>query len=83
MTKLDLRMVVEQAIDKACGNDGKNRLYPDDAYLAFAILNAIENSGMLIQYSVESDVISETVFESCFNKDQVEVMKYSYKRLKS
>lgn len=38
--------IIISAIDNACGNDGKQRLYPDDSYLASKILSCLEEAGM-------------------------------------
>ena len=47
MKKSKMLTIIEDAIDRACGNDGVNRLYPDDSYLAYCILKRIEKAGML------------------------------------
>lgn len=47
MKRSEMLKLIESAIDNACGNDGTQRLYPSDEYLAFAVLKAVEKAGML------------------------------------
>lgn len=61
MTKEELRLLVEKAIDQACGNDGKGRLYPDDSYLAWSVIHKLEQAGMLIPYTIKAEIPSEVV----------------------
>lgn len=46
MKRSEMLLIIESAIDNACGNNGIERLYPEDEYLAYSILNAMETAGM-------------------------------------
>lgn len=47
--------IIIDTIDSSCGNDGEQRLYPSDDYLAFRILKVIEEEGMLPPTAYSSD----------------------------
>lgn len=46
MKRKEMVEEIKKAIDEACGNDGENRLYPSDDYLAEYILQRVERLGM-------------------------------------
>lgn len=77
MKKEELQKLVEDAIDGACGNDGTQRLYPADSYLASSIIQKLTDASMLMPLMSDQDPTIEDVMVDLGS------MVYSYKRPKT